>query len=197
MFMPGQTQQRIAHEAARIMADDSVTNISTAKQKAMQRLGIQNKRLEPDNIAVESALAEYQQLFKPEHQVSILYKFRKTALRAMSMLKPFSPRLVGAVLRGTATEHDYVSLHVFTDIPEEIHFHLMDHNIPFEIDEYHYQQSKNKIIEIPVCHFMAGKVGISLSIFPYIGLRQAPISSIDEKPMQRVDADTVKTLISG
>ena len=195
--MSRQTQQRIAHEAARIMTDDSVTNIIVAKQKAMLRLGIQNKRLEPENIEVESALAQYQQLFRSEQQSILLSELRKSALKAMNMLKPFSPRLVGSVLCGTATVNDGVSLHVFTNTPEEIHFHLTDHNILFEVDEYPYQQSKSKMITCPVCSFYAGDIAISLAIFSYKGLRQAPLSIIDEKPMKRADRSAIEALISG
>ena len=199
--MSRQTRQRIAHEAARIMTDDSVTNMMVAKQKAMQRLGVQDKHLLPDNIEVESALSEYQQLFRSDQQKILLSDFRQTALNAMIMLKPFSPRLTGSVLRGTATENDFVSIHVFTDTPEEIHFHLTDHKIPFEIDEHQYcfgkNCAKNKMTHTPACRFFAGDIEISLSLFPYNGLRQAPLSPIDEKPMKRADTEAVKLLPSG
>jgi len=195
--MSRQTRQRITHEAARIMMDDGVTNIAVAKKKAMQRLGVQDKHQMPDNIEVESALCDYQQLFQPDQHISLLNKYRKTALNAMTMLKPFSPRLAGPVLRGTATKYNTVSIHVFTDTPEEIHFHLMDRRIPFEIDESQYQLSKKQIVVCPVCRFFAGEVEITLSIFPNNGLHQPPLSSIDEKPMKRVDIESVKTLISG
>jgi len=197
--MSRQTRQRIAHEAARIMVDDSVSNMMVAKQKAMQRLGVQDKHLLPDNIEVESALTEYQQLFQSDQQTILLNEFRKTALNAMIMLKPFSPRLTGSVLRGTATENDLVSIHVFSDTPEEIHFHLADHQIPFEVDELQYcfgkNFAKNKMTNIPACRFFAGEIEVSLSIFPYNGLRQAPLSTIDEKPTKRADVEAVKLLL--
>ncbi len=199
--MSRQTRQRIAHEAARIMTDDSVTNMMAAKQKAMQRLGVQDRHLLPDNIEVESALSEYQQLFRSDQQKILLGNLRQTAFNAMIMLKPFSPRLTGSVLRGTATENDFVSIHVFTDTPEEIHFHLTDHKIPFEVDEHQYcfgkYFAKNKMSHIPACRFFAGDIEISLSLFPYNGLRQAPLSPIDEKPMKRADTVAVKLLLSG
>jgi hypothetical protein len=195
--MSRQTRLRIAHEAARIMVDDSVTNIMVAKKKAMERLSIRNKHLSPDNVEVESALYEYQQLFRSEQQAATLNEYRETALNAMIMLEPFSPGLAGSVLRGTVNKNDSVSLHVFTDTPEEIHFHLTDHKIPFEIDETRYQLSKKNSIVCPVCRFFAGEIEIILSIFPVNGLRQAPLSPIDEKPMKRVDAENVKDLISG
>ncbi len=195
--MSRQTRLRIAHEAARMMADDSVTDIVFAKKKAMQRLGIRNRHLSPDNSEVESALYEYQQLFRSEQQKTLLNEYRKTALNAMIMLQPFSPRLTGPVLRGTANKNNSVSLHVFTDTPEEIHFHLTDHKIPFEIDETQYPLSKKNSVVCPVCRFFAGEIEIILSIFPYNGLRQAPLSPIDEKPMKRADIENVKELISG
>ncbi len=199
--MSRHTRQRIAHEAARIMMVDSVTNMMVAKQKAMQRLGVQDKHSSPDNIEVEAALSEYQQLFRSDQQSLLLRDLRETALNAMIMLNPFSPRLTGSVLRGTATENGCVSIHVFSDTVEEIHFHLADHKIPFESDEHQYcfgkHFAKNKMTNIPVCRFFAGEIEISLSIFPYNGLRQVPLSPIDEKPMKRADSDAVKLLLSG
>lgn len=195
--MSKQLQQRLANEAARIMTDDGVTDIGVAKKKAMQRLGVQDKHLSPDNIDIESALSSYQKLFQPDKLTIRLHDFREIAKNAMQMLEDYSPRLVGSVLRGTATESDYVSLHVFTDSPEEIHFLLTDRQIPFVTDECQYQQTKNRTITCPVCRFFAGDVEVKLSIFSYIGLRQAPLSKIDEKPMKRADLASVKKLISG
>lgn len=198
--MTRQTRQRIAYEAARIMTDDNVTNMMVAKQKAMQRLGVLDKHLSPDNIEVEIALSEYQQLFRSDQQSILLRDLREIALNAMIMLKPFSPRLTGSVLRGTSTENDGVSIHVFTDTPEEIHFHLTDLKIPFEIDEHQYcfgkNFAKNRMVNIPACHFFAGEFEIILSVFSYNGLRQSPLSSIDEKPMKRVNIEAVKDLLA-
>ena len=49
------------------------------------------------------------------------------------------PRLVGSVLSGTADEHSYVELHLFTDAPEEVGMHLMQHNIPYELADKRLQ----------------------------------------------------------
>ncbi len=190
-------QQKIANEAARIMMEDNVTSTEVARQKAMKRLGIQNKRLLPDNKAVETALLQYQRLFRSQRHVKLLNELRKTALNAMRMLEPFSPRLVGPVLKGTATENDAISLHLFTDTPEEVLFHLMDRRIPFREDEHQYQLTRNQRIFCPVCRFFAGSTEITLAIFPYNGLRQAPLSPIDDKPMKRATIATVESLIGG
>lgn len=193
--MARQIQQQIAQEAARLMASDHITSIPVAKQKAMHRLGIQNKRLMPDNQEVEAALIQYQHLFSSHQQSQLILELRSTAYNAMRLLQDFSPRLVGTVLRGTATENDTISLHVFTDTPEEIHFFLLEHKIPFTIEEYEYQQDREKVITCPACRFLAGQHEISISIFPCRALRQAPLSPIDEKPMKRADLKAVQNLI--
>ena len=43
---------------------------------------------------------------------------RSIALSAMEILSPFSPRLVGPVLHGTAAANSAINLHVFSDTPE-------------------------------------------------------------------------------
>lgn len=193
--MARQLQQQIAQEAARLMVLDQVTSIPVAKQKAMQRLGIQNKRLMPDNQEVEAALIQYQRLFSSQ-QSQLIQMMRTSAHNAMCLLQDFTPRLVGPVLRGTATKNDAISLHVFTDTPEELHFFLVEHGIPYTTEEHDYQQSRDKVISCPACRFLAGQYEISITIFPYHALRQAPLSPIDDKPMKRADINAVKKLIA-
>jgi len=113
-------RQRLAVEAARIMAEEHLSDFYKAKQKAAARLGATNTRNLPRNDEIERALVEYQRLFRADSQPARLRRLRETALRAMELLARFNPRLVGPVLRGTADEHSEVTLHVFADTSEEI-----------------------------------------------------------------------------
>jgi hypothetical protein len=96
-------RRALAQEAARIMAQHGIHDFLTAKRKAADRLGVTDSSALPRNTEIEAALAEYQRLFDaPTHRRSLEAQ-RRAALRVMHWLSQFQPRLVGAVLSGTAT----------------------------------------------------------------------------------------------
>lgn len=55
---------RLAHEAARLMAESGVRDFHQAKLKAAERLGIHDDASLPRNREIEDALREYQRLFQ-------------------------------------------------------------------------------------------------------------------------------------
>ena len=54
---------RLAHEAARLMAEGGIRDFHQAKLKAATRLGIHDDASLPRNREIEDALREYQRLF--------------------------------------------------------------------------------------------------------------------------------------
>jgi hypothetical protein len=88
---------RLAVEAARIMADQSIQDFSIAKRKAAERLKINEPRLWPKNSEIETALLEYQRLFNLNHHTYTLHELRSCALEIMQLLRAFQPHLVGSV----------------------------------------------------------------------------------------------------
>ncbi|NIR28129.1 MAG: hypothetical protein GWN84_02095 [Gammaproteobacteria bacterium] len=190
-----QMRQRIAQEAARIMAEQAVPDFYAAKRKAAERLGAADTRNLPRNTEVEDALIEYQRLFQGESQARHLRDLRRAALEAMRFLSRFRPRLVGSVLRGTAHAHSDVNLHVFADAPEDVAFFLMDEGVPYETADRRLRQSADASEVAPVYRFIAGGVTIDLTVFPPSRLRQAPLSPINGKPMERAHARAVEALL--
>jgi len=186
------TRQRLAQEAARLMAEHGIKDFLVAKQKAANSSGITDKHVLPSNTEIEQALIEYQRLFHADKHPQRLNELRQMAIKAMRMLERFKPHLVGSVQRGTAGEHSDVNLHVFTDHPEEIGFHLDDHTIPYRQDEKRFRISKDKYALYPTYSFIAGDIPIDIVVFPVDGQRQAPMSPVDGKPMQRDDIKKVE-----
>ena len=76
------------------------------------------------------------------------------------------PRLVGSVLSGTADEHSYVELHLFTDAPEEVGMHLMQHNIPYELADKRLRLNHEEQRYFPTYRFLAGDAPIELLVMP-------------------------------
>jgi len=113
----------------------------------------------------------------------------------MQILKPVEPRLVGSVQRGTAGEYSDVNLHIFSDSPESFGHFLDDHTIPYEQSEKRLRISKDKYEYFPSYSFIAGDVPIDIVIFPIMAQRQAPLSPVDGKPMQRDDINKVEAAL--
>ena len=73
---------RLAHEAARLMAEGGIRDYHQAKLKAASRLGIHDDASLPRNREIEDALREYQRLFVGEAHVTGLRRRREAALRS-------------------------------------------------------------------------------------------------------------------
>src|SRR5690348_748216 len=123
-------RHRLAHEAARLMAEGGIRDYHQAKLKAAARLGIADDASLPRNREIEDALREYQRLFQGDTQASGLRQRREAALRALEFFSGFQARLVGAVLDGTADPNAPVTLHLYTDDADAVPRFLTEHFIP-------------------------------------------------------------------
>lgn len=177
------------------MATEGVRDFALAKRKAVDHLGLGAQRSLPGNREVESALVAYQRLFRAHSQPRRLRELREAALKAMALLEPFRPRLVGPVLAGTADEHAPVNLHLFADTPEQVDMFLMERRIPFELDERIVRMRPEQQERLPLYRFMAGDVVVELTVFPQKRLRQAPLSPVDGRPMERAPLSSVEALL--
>lgn len=188
-------RQRITHFAARFMAEDGVDSYRVAKQKAAQQMGITVSHHLPSNREIELAFREYQHIFQGNTQPQQLHKLRLGARDAIRFFERFNPRLVGPVLIGSAGEYTEVTLHLFTDTPENVGLFLLDRAIPYKLGERHLRIDASTVTSTPVYRFTAGDIPIELAVFPLKGLRQAPQSPVDGKPMRRASIAEVELLI--
>ncbi|KAF1726408.1 hypothetical protein [Pseudoxanthomonas japonensis] len=189
-------RQRLAHEAARLMAEGGMRDFHQAKLKAASRLGIHDDASLPRNREIEEALREYQRLFAGEAHATGLRQRREAALRAMEFLSGFSPRLVGPVLEGTADANTPVHLHVHSDDPDAVTRWLEDHRIPADARDRRLRMDRERVADVPVWVFSAEELSFDLTVLPHDALRQAPLSGIDEKPMKRASAAQVRQLLA-
>jgi hypothetical protein len=190
-------RRALAQEAARIMAEHGIRDFLIAKRKAAERMGVSTSAaVLPRNVEIEDALAEYQRLFGGESHVETLRDQRRAALNAMLYLQEFEPRLVGSVLSGTATEHSDVQLHLFADRAEQVAIKLMDDEIPHEITEKKVRMNAERVLAYPGVRFELDNQSIEAIVFPHDGIRQAPVSPVDGRPMKRANKLEVEALLS-
>ncbi|MEQ1579096.1 MAG: hypothetical protein ABL964_00750 [Steroidobacteraceae bacterium] len=185
----------LAQEAARVMAEQGIDDFLVAKRKAAERLGATDISVLPRNTEIESALAEYYRLFRSQTHGSTIRELRQTALNTMEMFERFQPRLVGTVLSGTASEHSEISLHLFADRAESVALLLLERDIPHQSAERRLRYEADRIVGYPAFRFVAGDQPIDVVVFPVDGIRQAPSSPVDGKPMRRGDAADVRNLL--
>ncbi len=189
-------RRALAQEAARIMAEHGIRDFLVAKRKAAERLGVSDVgAVLPKNIEIEQALAQYQRLFGGESHLESLHAQRRAALNAMLYLHEFEPRLVGAVLSGTATEHSDVQLHLFTDNAESVAIKLLDEGIPHEVTEKRVRMNAERVLAYPGVRFALDDQSIEAIVFPMDGIRQAPVSPVDGRPMRRANKLEVEALL--
>lgn len=190
-------RQQLANLAARIMTEERVTDFHLARRKAAVRMGITQQRQLPSNQEMELALREYQAIFRQDQQPLHLQALRETAIKVMRLVAPFSPRLVGPVLLGTADECAPIQLHLFSDSNEEVGWTLMEHHIPFTTGERTYRFSSEKDIRSqPLYCLTCDESEIEMTVFPEKGVRQSPKGPLNGKPIQRASLSEVEKLLT-
>jgi predicted nucleotidyltransferase len=195
---PGRSENlrlALAREAARLMAEHGISDFLTAKRKAAARFGVEDGAVLPKNTEIEAALGEYQRLFRGDAHLEMLNTQRAAALQAMRWLAEFEPRLVGPVLAGTATEHSDVQLHLFADRAESVTIKLMDQGIPHEVSEKRVRMNAERVLNYPQVRFEVRDQAVEATVFPLDGIRQAPVSPVDGRPMRRADMNEVEVLV--
>jgi hypothetical protein len=189
-------RHRLAHEAARLMAESGIRDFHQAKLKAAERLGIADDASLPRNREIEDALREYQRLFRGDAHAQGLRQRREAALRALAFFADFDARLVGPVLEGTADAHSPVALHLYTDDAEAVPRFLEDHLIPAELRTRRLRLDRERQEDVPVWLFSAEELTFDLAVLPRDALRQAPLSGVDEKPMKRASVAQLQELLA-
>ena len=189
-------RRRLAHEAARLMVEGGIRDFHQAKLKAANRLGIHDDASLPRNREIEEALREYQRLFAGESHTAGLRTRREAAARALTFFESFSPRLVGAVLDGTADANSPVHLHLHSDDPDAVARFLEEHRIPAESRSRRLRMDRERVADLPVWIFSAEDLSFDITVLPHDALRQAPLSNVDEKPMKRASATQLRQLLA-
>lgn len=192
-------RQLLAQEAARIIVEQGLRDYRAAKIKAAERLGLGDRRSLPGNAEIEIAVSEHLQLFGRESHATLLRVLRETAVSAMRFLEAWTPRLVGPVLNGTADANSAVNLHVFSDSAEVVAMHLGDSGISYRAYERRLRSHRNRKATATTYagfRFDHGQVAVEATVFPVDGIRQAPLSPVDGRPMQRADLEAVRALLA-
>lgn len=190
-------REQLAQEAARLIVDHGMHNYGQAKRKAALRFGVREASALPSNSEIESSVIERQRIFAPEIHELRLAAMRRLAADIMKFLDDVQPRLVGPVLAGTVTGNSPLELHVFTDSPEAVLAILEAEGINSRDCQRRYRFNGQGMSFVPGFSFTREGERVYIIVFPEKGVRQAPLSPVDRRPMQRAGRRRVLALLEG
>ena len=185
-------REQLAHHAARLMAEDGISDYAYAKRKAAKQMGAADTRHLPSNREVDNALHSYRALYQQDSHPDILYQLREEALSAMRLLEPFHPYLTGSVLGGTAGEHSDINLMLFSDDAKAVLLFLLKHELEFEDGEWRVRVGGHE--ELVPSYTLTGESGTQTHI---IVLPENARHSGSRHPETHADIAAVEALLAG
>jgi hypothetical protein len=188
-------RRHIAYLAARLMAEDGVSDYGAAKQKAARQAGLSDANLLPDNQEVEIALREYHGLYQSDDQPRELRRRREVALKVMREFGEFRPVLVGSVLTGTANRHSDVNLQLFTDDSKALTLFLLNKRYRYEEGGRRVRRG-DSVVEVPQILLEVEGIPVRLTVLDRDDERLGGRSRADPEA-QRARLSEVEALLSG
>jgi hypothetical protein len=185
-------REQLAHHAARLMAEDGITDYAYAKRKAAKQMGAADTHHLPSNQQVDVALRSYRALYQHDSHPGILYQLREEALAAMRLLETFHPYLTGSVLSGTAGERSDINLMLFSDDTKAVLLFLLKHNLEFEDGEWRVRVGGHE--ETVPSYTLTGESGTQTHI---IVLPENARHSGSRHPETHADIAAVEALLVG
>jgi hypothetical protein len=185
-------RRRIAHAAARLLAEDGSLDYGSAKRKAARQLGAPDSGSLPDNQQIEEALRSYQALYQADETRALLATLRQTAVEYMEQLAAFDPHLTGSVLNGTAGPHADINLQLFTDDQKDVEFLLMRLDTPYQSGEQRAADDLSRTY--PRYLINDPRAPVNLVVYPAAELRNMKRLQADGTP-RRLRLAQVRALI--
>ena len=186
---------RIAHLAARLMAEDGIEDYALAKRKAARQAGTPDARVLPTNEEIDAALKLYRQIYQPDTHRERLRALRKTAVRAMREMIQFNPYLTGSVLNGNAGKYADINLQLFTDNAKAVELFFIDRGITYRAAQgrlYSGEESRT----VPVFTLSDDGVEIEITVLSPRDLRLPLRTSAEGRPIERAKLQMVEALLA-
>ena len=125
-------RREIAALAARMIAEDGISDYGFAKRKAARQLGAVNADELPNNAEIEAEVRTYLSVFQDEEHLERQMVMRLAAVEIMRELQPFRPYLTGAVLDGTAGRYSEIEIGLFPESAKEVEIFFLNNSVTYE-----------------------------------------------------------------
>jgi broad specificity phosphatase PhoE len=182
-------RRAIASAAARLMAEEGISDYGAAKRKAARSLGAGEGEALPTNDEIETELRAWQSLYQEDEQRERVRDLRTTALEVMQLLAEVNPYLTGGALDGTAGRYSAVELDLFADSSKDVEIALLSHGISYDtMDNRRIGVDAQLGLEWNDCPVL-------ISVYPPVAERQQPKNPHGGRGRHRVRAESVLELL--
>ena len=125
-------RREIAALAARMIAEDGISDYGFAKRKAARQLGAFAADELPNNAEIEAEVRTYLAVFQDEEHLERQLAMRRAAVEVMRELEDFRPYLTGAVLEGTAGRYSEIEIDLFPESAKEVEIFFLNHSVAYD-----------------------------------------------------------------
>jgi hypothetical protein len=188
-------RSRIAHLAARLMAEDGIEDYALAKRKAARQAGMPDTRELPTNDEIAAALKTYRDIYHESEHRDRLRALREKAVDAMRELAQFQPYLTGSVLNGNAGKYADINLQLFIDNEKAVELYLIDRDIPYKAAQARIY-SGAEALTVPVYTLTDDDVEVELMVLSPRELRLPLKTSLEGKAIERAKLAAVEELLN-
>ena len=180
----GGLRREIAALAARMMAEDGISDFGFAKRKAAKQLGATDADSLPNNTEIETELRAWQALYQDDEQAERLFEMRSAAVDVMHMLETFRPYLTGGALDGTAGRYSELEIEIFPDSTKDVEIFFLNQDFPYE-----HREPRRPAPHAPeaILSFDWEDVPVKISVYPSAAER-VPRRGQDRARLAQVEA---------
>ncbi len=185
----GTLRREIAALAARMMAEDGISDFGFAKRKAAKQLGAADSDALPNNAEIETELRAWQALYQDEEHAERLFEMRSAAVEVMRLLSDFRPYLTGGALDGTAGRYSELEIDLYPESAKEVEIFFLNQNFHYE-----HREPRRPAPNAPeaVLSFDWQDVPVRLSIYS-AGAERSSRRSQDRARLAQVEALLLNT----
>lgn len=189
------TRARIAHLAARLMAEDGIEDYGLAKKKAARQAGVADSRQLPGNDEIDEALRAYREIYHASDHRAALAELREIAVRAMTEFERFHPHLIGSVLSGNAGKYAGIQLQLFTEDAKAVELFLIDRDFAYAAGQTSLYSGDTRIT-VPVFTLDDDEVEVELIVLSPQEARLPLRTSLTGKAIERAKREVVEALLN-
>lgn len=203
-----QLRQLVAQQAARMMAEDGISDYGYAKKKAGRQLGVVDASCLPSNAEIEEEIRLYHEIYNSDDQPQALRQLREDALATMQIFERFNPHLTGSVLDGTAGQYAETHIHLFADSAKDVEIFLLNQQIPYESNDKSYRIRDRKTgdkkgsgknserLKVPMFTLEGPNGFIKLSVFEFDDIRFSTKHPSSGGNADRINAAGLQALLT-
>lgn len=187
-------RNRIAAQAARLMAEGGSDDFALAKRKAARQLGAPDSQSLPGNEEIEAELRIYRQLYQGDAHAALILNLRRKALAAMRFFEKYDPYLTGGVLKGSAGVNSVINVQLFAANEKELELFLLNRAIPFEVtEESHFRRGSEGRASVLRLNWEG--TPLHLALYEPNVLHASPRSAASTAPLERAGIPAIERLI--